>query len=139
MNWKLFTVLSLFFLANCSNQELFIPDGNPATGKIVFSNHQCYSCHEVEGENYPAPTAITPTYVSFGQGEIGSRAYLMESIIAPSHRFASPRPPAGQSVNDQNIRSGAKSRMRDYSKEMTVREMLDLVAYLESLETTNRL
>ena len=134
MNWKFFLALSFLILAACGSQSLYIPDGNPATGKIVFSNYRCYSCHDVKGESYPAPSAITPTYISFGQGDIGSREYLMESIIAPSHRFAIPRPPVGQKYSDQNIRSGTRSRMRDYSNEMTVREMLDLVAYIESLE-----
>jgi len=134
MNWKVLIVLSFLMSVACGRQDLFIPEGNPATGKIVFSNYKCYSCHKVQGESFPAPSAITPTFVPFGQGEIGTRAYIMESIIAPSHRFAIPRPPAGQTSNEQNIQVGSRSRMKDYSKEMSVKEMLDLVAYLESLQ-----
>ena len=131
---RLFFAFCLLTLAGCgSGETLFIPDGNPMAGKIVFSDPKCYSCPEVEGEDFPSPSAISPTFVSVGKGSIGTRAYLVESIIAPSHRFATPRPPAGQSVDQKNILVGSRSRMKDFSAELSVREMLDLVAYLESL------
>jgi hypothetical protein len=134
MNWKMLAAVFLLAFAACSSQEFFIPEGSPMAGKVVFSEHRCYACHEVKGEDFPAPSAIPSTFVSFGPGEFKSREYLMESVIAPSHRFALPRPPRGQTAGEENIKSGNKSRMANYSDTLTVREMLDLVAYLESVQ-----
>jgi mono/diheme cytochrome c family protein len=121
-------------LTACGSQQIAIPDGNPVSGKVAFSDHKCFACHQVEGGGFPVPTTITPTYVDFGSRRIGSREYLMESIIAPSHRFAKPIPPPGKSAGDENVMSGSKSRMSNYSDQLTVREMLDLIAYLEQLQ-----
>lgn len=49
---------------------------------------------------------------------------LAESITNPSRRVAHDGGPA--------VRSGSLSRMPDYADVMTVREMTDLVAYLQS-------
>src|SRR5262245_36783756 len=32
------------------------PPGNAAKGREVFRKLECYSCHEVRGERFPAPT-----------------------------------------------------------------------------------
>jgi len=64
------------------------------------------------------------------------RLYLLESIIAPSHQFAQPRPPAGQTSSEQNIKAGTRSRMSDYSEQLTVRELCDLVSYLDTIQGT---
>jgi hypothetical protein len=87
------------------------------------------------GDVYPDPSAITPTFVTLGPPLKKSRPYLVESIIAPSHHFAEPQPPAGQTVAVENLKSGTKSRMTDYSDKLTVRQLLDLVAYLEHLQS----
>jgi len=128
-------IIPLFaFLASCSsNQTIFLPEGNAQAGKIAFSEFQCYSCHLVDGDSYPDPSAITPIFVTLGAKQ-HSQAYLAESIIAPSHQFAQSSPPAGQVVPPDAVKSGNRSRMTDFSDRMTVRQLLDIVAYLRSLE-----
>lgn len=127
-------VASFLLLSACSQEEVYIPDGNAAAGKAVFEKYQCYGCHDVVGADYPPPSSITPTFVAIGAtGEPTSRVELMEAIIAPSHEFAKPTPPPGERADQRNIRSGSGSRMTDFSKQMTVRELLDLLTYLESL------
>ena len=32
------------------------PKGDPAKGRDVFQKLECYSCHEVRGERFPAPS-----------------------------------------------------------------------------------
>ncbi|MFZ0430287.1 MAG: c-type cytochrome [Acidobacteriota bacterium] len=121
-----------------SNSEtaVSLPEGNVEAGRAVFSQFECYTCHEVKGEEYPAPTVITPTYVTLGAGQgMKSRTYLAESIIAPSHEFATPRPPDGKTAGDANIMSGRSSRMTDFSDRMTIRQLCDLSAYLEHLQS----
>ena len=131
----LFLIFLLITLSACGGESVYFPQGDAQAGKQVFTELKCYSCHVVIGEDYPDPSAITPTFVALGAtGEQKPRLYLVESIIAPSHQFATPRPPAGQTSRDPNIKSGTRSRMSDYSEQITVRELCDLVAYLESIQ-----
>ena len=32
------------------------PKGDPAKGRAVFAKLECYRCHEVHGEKFPAPS-----------------------------------------------------------------------------------
>ena len=130
-----FLIFLLIALSACGGESIYFPQGDAQAGKRVFTELKCYACHDVVGEDYPDPTAITPTFVTLGAtGESKPRPYLAESIIAPSHQFAVPRPPGGQAVSDQNIKSGMNSRMTNYSDQLTVLELCDLVAYLELIQ-----
>jgi hypothetical protein len=121
-------------LVGCT-ETAYLPEGDPVAGKAVFEQLGCWECHEVVGGNYPDPSAIPPTYVALGSGEgTQSRMFLMESIIAPSHQFARPSAPAGGAAGVENVKIGSKSRMADYSESLTVRELFDLVSYLEQLQ-----
>lgn len=133
----LVTIAMIAVLMGCSNSSpsTFLPEGDVQAGRVAFNEFECYTCHEVKGDDFPAPTVITPTYVTLGAGQGRlSRAYLVESIIAPSHQFAVPKPPSGETAGDVNIMSGKVSRMTDFSDRMTVRQLLDLTSYLESLQ-----
>lgn len=128
-------ILLLLALSACGGETVHFPEGDAKAGKQVFTELKCYSCHEVIGEDYPDPSAITPTFVPLGAtGEVKPRLYLVESIIAPSHQFAQPRAPEGQAAGDENIKAGTRSRMTDYSEQLTVRELCDLVSYLASIQ-----
>lgn len=136
MYTRLFLVFAscVLLFAACTD-PVYFPEGNAAAGKVVFENLQCFSCHEVVGEDYPEPTAITPTYVALGQrAKPLTRESLFESIIAPSHEFAQPRPPEKLPFGTDTVKIAGHSRMTDFSAQMTVRELIDLVAYLESLQ-----
>ena len=137
--------LVVFFLAGC--QQIHIPEGDVEAGRDAFLELDCHACHRVRGEDFPAPVASPPLpFVLGARGEGKSRAYLAESIIAPSHRFARPprqyvatEPPMLISEAEyENVREGDKSRMWDYRETMTVRQMLDLVAFLESKYSPGR-
>lgn len=138
MKRMLFSLISLLLLvSSCGGESFYFPEGDAEAGKQVFAELKCYACHEVVGEDYPDPSAITPTFVPLGAtGEQKPRLYLVESIIAPSHQFAQPRPPAGQTSSEQNIKAGTRSRMSDYSEQLTVRELCDLVSYLDTIQGT---
>lgn len=133
-------ISTLFSLAGCAG-GLYLPEGDAEAGRQVFTGLQCHKCHRVQGEDFPAPVADPPVSVVLGRPlERKSREYLAESIISPSHRYARPEPVMvdlefgiDQQREYQNIKEGTLSRMGDFSETMTVRQWLDLVAYLESL------
>jgi L-cysteine S-thiosulfotransferase len=104
-------------------------DGNIERGKAAFVALGCASCHQVPGTDLPRPTIQPPVPVALG-GERSNEltdGYLVTSIICPSYRLA--HYPKNQ------ITSGGKSRMPDYEDRITVRQLTDLVAFLQSRYT----
>ncbi|HEX9611754.1 MAG TPA: c-type cytochrome [Gemmatimonadales bacterium] len=103
----------------------FLPGGDVAAGKEAVQAMQCFVCHEIVGSDFPAPHAQPLVMVSLGAEKARqSRERLAESIIAPSHRV-----PEGVA----SLTSAGLSRMGDYSEVMTVRQLIDIVAYLQSV------
>jgi len=108
------------------------PDGNVERGKAAFVGLGCNTCHEVSGADLPAPTVQPPVPVVLG-GAVDARlsdAYLVTSIIYPSYELA-PYP-------KQEISSAGQSRMPHYADRITVRELTDIVAFLQSRYYTPR-
>ncbi len=109
------------------------PDGDVERGKAAFVALGCNGCHEVSGVDLPKPTAQPPVPVVLG-GEIDrimGDGYLVTSIIYPSYKLAGyPR--------DQ-IASGNESRMPHYADKLSVRQLTDIVAFLQSRYTVRRL
>jgi mono/diheme cytochrome c family protein len=141
MKTRVLLTLAVFVVVvgGCAQHSFTLPDGDPAAGRTVFSDLQCYGCHEVKGDEFPAPTTITPTYVALGAtGTVQSRWQLFESVIAPSHQFAQPQPPVGATASEMNIMVGGRSKMTDYGDRLTVKQALDLVAYMEQLQKSGR-
>ena len=101
------------------------PDGNPEHGKAAFIALGCGSCHRVAGADLPAPTVNPPVPVVLG-GEVVHRlsdGYLATSMIYPSYDLA-PYPAA-------EITTEGHSRMPAYTDRMTLRQMTDIVAFLQ--------
>jgi len=102
-----------------------LPQGDAVAGRAVLAMMSCYSCHEIVGTDFPAPVADPPVPVKI-DSTVASQSpeRIAESIIAPSHRF----PHGVPGVDSEGL-----SRMGDYTRAMTVRELIDLVAYIRSL------
>lgn len=112
-------------LEESSREWLYLPPGNAEAGRHAFESLRCNACHWVEGGQFAPPVAQPPVPVVIGHGQARlSRAAIAESIISPSHVVPDHVP---------NVRSGTLSRMGDFSDVMTVRELIDLVAFIRSL------
>lgn len=104
----------------------YLPKGDPESGRKACLALGCTSCHAVDSPGFPATVASPPVPVTLGVAQAKqSRAQLAESIIAPSHKVPG---------NIENVSSGKLSRMGDYSHCMTVRELVDLIAFIQSLD-----
>ncbi len=111
---------------------LMLPEGQPEAGRTAFVSLGCTSCHAVAWDNeLPAPTSPSPgPELGLDVAKLGPGG-LATSVVAPSHKIAEKyRSPDG----------GESSRMADYSGVMTIRQLADIVAYLErqGLETQAR-
>jgi sulfur-oxidizing protein SoxX len=104
-----------------------LPEGNVEQGKVAFVALGCNSCHAVTGVDLPKPTVQPAVPVVLG-GEVPEKlsdAYLVTSMIDPSYQLAPPYP------KDQ-ITAGGQSRMPHYADKMTVRQLIDVTAFLQS-------
>lgn len=102
-----------------------MPDGDPVKGRQVFVEHRCHSCHEVAGVALDRPVAQPPVPVKLG-GQVytpPTDGVLATAILHPSYRLAGPH---------EAVVSGRLSRMGDFTDTMTLREMIDLVAFLQT-------
>jgi mono/diheme cytochrome c family protein len=101
------------------------PAGDPARGREVFVKLECYSCHEVRGESFPAPSEAGKIGPELSMmGPLHEAEYFAESIIHPGaviERGLGYEAPDGS------------SRMPSYNDAVTVQEVVDLVAFLRSL------
>lgn len=107
-------------------------NGDVERGKVAFVQLGCNNCHEVSGMDLPKPTVQPPVPVVLG-GMVPvevTDGYLVTSIINPSYTLA-PYP-------KEMITAGGKSRMPDYSGTMTVAQLVDTVAFLQSRYTVER-
>jgi mono/diheme cytochrome c family protein len=104
-----------------------LPDGDPERGRAVFAEMRCHTCHRIAGADFPAPTADPPVPVVLG-GEVSyakTDGDLVTSIINPSHKVV-------PGLRREQVMRGDASRMPSYGDLMTVRQMIDLVAFLQS-------
>lgn len=104
--------------------QLTLPAGDAAAGREVFTTMQCYTCHTVAGETFPAypPREVGPELT--GMGAHHPAAYFAESIINPNAVIVTGKGYTGPD---------GRSRMPAYNDDLTVTQLLDLVAYLQSL------
>lgn len=124
-----------------SNWVFTMPQGDPEAGEKAFAKMQCYSCHKVTGKTFEGQEAeaedigpeFTPAYAKL------PAAYLAESIMN-FNRFISH---ANFRVSYMSLEAfkpsgredyATDSRMADYNEIMTVQELIDIVAFLKSLE-----
>lgn len=113
-----------------SSAGFHLPDGDPQRGQQVFVDLKCHACHRVDGVALPAPVADPPVPVVLGGivQNVRTDGELAAAIIDPSYHTAS-----GYRLAE--VRTGGLSRMGDFSEQMTVRELIDLVAFLQSRYT----
>lgn len=104
-----------------------VPEGDPEAGREVFVKMKCYTCHNVSGEKFPAHKRdvgdVGPDLT--GMGEHHPAEYLAESILNVNAVIL---------TDDPKYTGPDKlSVMPEYLDTLTLRQWVDLVAYLKSL------
>ena len=100
-------------------------NGDAGRGLAAFVELQCTNCHRVVGEDLPEPTMKPPVPVTLGGRvyELRTDGYLVTSIINPSHRLAG--------YSKTQVAVEGESRMPDMTRTMSVRQLVDIVAFLQ--------
>ena len=104
-----------------------LPDGDPQAGEETFLALQCNACHQVEGLELPPLQGTGPAMVTLGGDIARVKTYgeLVTSIINPSHRLVSGHP-------EEEVSRNGESLMTVFNEVMTVQQLIDLVAFLQS-------
>jgi hypothetical protein len=101
------------------------PKGDPAKGRTVFQKLECYSCHEVRGERFPAPSDAGRAGPELSaMGPVHPPEFFAEAIINPGAVIERGR---GYAAAD------GSSKMPSYGDTLTLQETIDLVAFLRQL------
>jgi hypothetical protein len=115
-------------LQGTSTVTVPLPGGDPVAGRQAFLDLQCTACHRVPSEPaFPLPVSANPGPPIDARLAGRDVAYLATSIIAPSHQLSL----ATATVVREHLQ-GVLSPMGDFSRVMTVRQLVDLHAYLRS-------
>jgi len=103
-----------------------IPRGDAAEGRRVFVAMECFACHDVKGEAFPhdSKRARDAGPDLTGMGLHHPPEYFAESIINPNRVIVMG---SGYTGPDH------LSKMPSYADTMTVKQLIDMVAYLRSL------
>ena len=130
---KLGVILLMLLTAACNGPKsgagLRLPDGDVQRGKAAFLELKCNTCHTVAKTEIPSPSqdyAYVRVVVLGGEvRQVKTYGALVTSIINPSHSLAPGYP-------KELIAKGNESAMTNFNDTMTVRQLIDLVAFLQS-------
>jgi hypothetical protein len=122
-------------LAACASGALFgfpVDEGDIAAGRQAFIDHRCHQCHSISDERLPPLAGADRPILELGGPTTMVRSYadLTTSIINPNHAIS-------ERYRDQqlllNTEIPLESPMpRPNLDTMTVRQLIDLVAFLDS-------
>ena len=110
-----------------SGRGLRLPDGDVEAGRLAFQELACTTCHDVAGVPMEARGERPDTIVMLG-GEVTrveSHGQLVTSIVNPSHGISGRYP-------KDDVADGDESRMAGFNDLMTVAQLIDLTAFLQS-------
>lgn len=111
-----------------------LPPGNVDAGRKAFVAFECFKCHAVQGEKFPAPKpdqgGVGPDLS--GMGPMHPVEYFAEAIIDPN-ASAAWRIKHHKEEKKGYLGADGKTKMPSYNGAMTVQQLIDLVAYLKSL------
>ena len=104
-----------------------LPDGDAEQGKANYTYFACNACHVTEDVPYlDADDDLAPRVVLGGETtRIKTYGELVTSIINPSHRVARRHSPTQADASGESI-------MITFNDVMTVTQLIDLVAYVQS-------
>jgi hypothetical protein len=124
-------VVVAFLMIGCDNPKsgrgFTLPDGNVERGQTAFVKLRCHECHSVSGVELPKVEGARESLIPLGGkvGQISTYGQLVTSIINPSHKLA-------RGIAKKDVTKDGESQMRNYNDVMTIAELIDLVAFLQS-------
>lgn len=124
------SVISLLSACNVGDEwrnEIHLPAGDAARGEALFASLGCVSCHAVGDAEFEGGAEAGAVRVRLGSktGRRMSYGQLVTSVVNPSHRLA-------PQYFSENIAEDGESLMVNYNDVLTVTQLTDVVAYLQT-------
>ena len=119
-------LLLLLFSIGCSHRAssgFKLPAGNVKAGEVAFGELGCATCHSVPGSNIRPPNIANPVVIGGRSPIYKTMGELTTAIIVPADAVT-----AGPSETS----IAPHPTMPDLVDRMTVRQLADLVAFLEA-------
>lgn len=105
-----------------------LPAGEVAAGRQAFLALKCHVCHAVPSDpQMPRPLGSSPGPAIDLRLAGRSISYLMTAMVSPSHVVS-----INTSAAVRRQMEGVLSPMGDFSRVMTVRQLVDLYAFIRS-------
>lgn len=108
-----------------------LPEGDVEKGKLLFTELNCNDCHSIDDIAWVGSKDAGTPHIPLGGAVTSLKSYgeLVTSVINPSHKISK--------VYEDRVGTtlpGRRSRMElyNYNEAMTVQELIDVVAYLQS-------
>lgn len=110
-----------------SGKGFTLPAGDVERGRTAFVELKCHACHTVDGVELPEVEAELKPVVRLGGKvpRISTYGELVTSVINPSHKLAS-------GYSKEAVSADGQSRMTNYNEALTVQQLIDIVAFLQS-------
>lgn len=111
------------------NWKFSIARGDPAAGRELFVELECFKCHEIKGENFPG---VAPEEKGIGP-ELSQMAgshtleFFVESIVNPDAVIDA------EAREEGHLGPDGRSRMPSFADVLTIKQASDLATYLDSL------
>ena len=122
--------ISLLFSSKIPSADspagFILPPGDVAAGQQTFVELNCIRCHTVAGVTFPERESVTAELVVPLGGmlrKVKTYGQLATAIIHPSESILDADNRYADAIGD--------SLMPDYSTKMTVRQMIDLITFLQ--------
>ena len=111
--------------ASTGSRAFTLPPGDVDAGRAVFLDMACNDCHSiVDEQELRADWQAMDVPLGGPTSRVKSYGELVTSVINPSHRVS-------QAYQGEPFTADGDSRMRNYNQVMTVRELIDVVTYLQ--------
>ena len=109
-----------------STRSFRLPAGDAVSGQTAFVSLKCVECHTVDGVDLPKPTAAPEKVLVLGGKVARPRTYgdLLTSIIHPNYSLS-------DAIPVRERKKMGKSPMKEVNDVMTVKQLLDLVAFIQ--------
>ena len=116
-------------LAVVPARPFVLPPGDASAGEAVFSRLGCASCHTISGTSLkevskgdPIGPELTATHAAQTRESIAARLISYDRFLSEGLYKAT------------YSRSDGSSRMGNFNDAMTVRDLIDLVEFIKSIE-----
>ncbi len=115
------------FIWSCNPQAtgFVLPDGDIEAGKAAFVELACNECHSINEIDWTGTAEGVEVKLGGEVSSLKTYGQLVTSIINPSHKIARPYLMEKVAVEGQ-------SNMTIYNEVMTVQQLVDIVAFLQS-------